>query len=186
MTYLNPINNFTGNGLLIRGRNRAVLEEIAEAVYRWIANEDAIIEQVFQQRPIQPCGTGSGLKLFIITGSEEIEPDSNRWRYSFVEGKFDKDEEKFVPKEGGVTSTVEEDDFADPLYNLFESHNDGGGYEGVGIVVGEDAETGSYVEMLPLMSDLVVPAWRHDEVWMCAVPNPLSVSCESEEEVNKS
>lgn len=67
MTYLNPINNFTGNGPLIRGRNRVVLEEIAEAVYRWIANEDAIIEQVFQQRPIQPSGGRSSIAIGEIT-----------------------------------------------------------------------------------------------------------------------
>lgn len=128
---------------------------------------------------VKPIGSsGQRLKILIITGSEEIEPDANRWRYSFVEGKFDKDEEQVVLKEGGITSTIEEDDFADPLYNLLESHNDGDGYEGVGIVVGEDIETGGYIEMLPLMNDLPVPAWRQDGVWMCAVPNALEYHCE--------
>src|SRR5690606_8166781 len=177
MTYLNPINNFTGNGPLIRGRNRVVLEEIAEAVYRWIANEDAIMEQVFQQRPIQPGGTGSvRIAIVKITGHEMIAP--NKWRYSWVESMRDPDVPGgYIIKPNGLTSTRDEDDYADPLFNLLEAHNDGSGEEGVGIEVGEDDETGGWVEMLPLMTGVNVRAERLNGAWVCEIPNPVRYLC---------
>jgi len=77
---------------------------------------------------------GGGFEVFAarVTGVQ-ARPTPNQWLYGFEEMEWNRDSEAWEVKQGGRTSWLGGDNFANPAVNGCEAPNDGVAMEGVGL-----------------------------------------------------
>jgi hypothetical protein len=117
----------------------------------------------------------------IIVASEPFVGSQNQWKYSWREAVKTTAAGLWEELPNGRTSNADGEDFYSLATNDWETHNDGAGEDGFGVVV-DDTEAGYTVEMLPIPNDVHVTmrvrcAKDGEPFYSFEAPNAYDIVC---------